>query len=128
MTKFRDIHRRIDRIGGGGGGDDRPVPTVLRVAFGETKAAAFARFNAEYPNRKPGHNVLVVPAKPSTPEEFAIYEARFFESQNRLVAEARSNRLAVVTKQPAPHAPPRRWPTSPTIRPNGPHLTWKPNG
>lgn len=102
MSRFRVIKGRLGRAEGTGGGDDRPVPNVLRVGMFETRVEAFARFNAAYPHRKPGHNVLVVPAKPSTPEEIAIYEARFFESQNRLVAEARSNRIAVVADQPAP--------------------------
>lgn len=101
------------------------VPCVLFVGMNETQAEARARFDAEY-KPKPGTNLLVVPAKPGTEAEHEVWAERFFANQSRLVAEARRERVAVVNAAPTPQAPPKRWPTSPTIRPNTPHIPWRP--
>lgn len=128
MSRFRGIKGRLGRAEGGGEGDGPPVPTVLRVSMNETKAEAFARFNAEFPHRKPGHNVLCVPAKPANDAERALWAERFHARQLALVSAARRERIAIVKPdQSAPHMTPKIWPNSPTIRPNGPHVTWKRN-
>lgn len=100
MTRFRSINSRVTRIAAAKV-PEVLVPSVLRVPFGQTIAEARAAFIAIY-NPKPGFAVLTVPAKPSNAAEQAIYETRFKASQLKLVAEARSNRIAVVADQPAP--------------------------
>lgn len=63
------------------------APHVLEIASGETIDDAFARFRARWPNVRPGHTFMVVPAT-MTPAEFRIHsEARRAE-----------RRLAVLSK------------------------------
>lgn len=95
MSRFRGIKGRIGRVEGGGEGGGAVGPHVLRVntLAGETIAAAHERYNATYA-RHPRY-LLVIPAKPTTPEEQAIYETRLFEQQRKLVAEARRERVVV---------------------------------
>ncbi len=104
-----------------------PAPNILRVPFGQSIKQARADFAVKYAP-KPGHNVLVVPAKPRTDAEREVWAERFRERQLALVAAARRERIAVVkADQVAPRVPPKRWPSSPTIRPSsGPHIVWKP--
>ena len=115
MTKFRDIHRRMDRIGGGG--DDRPVPHVLRVGMNETQAEAHARFAAEFPHRKPSHRVLVVPVKPRTEGEHELWAERFRENQLALRDNARRERIAIVKADQPAEAPRSSFPKGGIVAP-----------
>ncbi|MEP7007453.1 MAG: hypothetical protein ABI810_15830 [Sphingomonas bacterium] len=126
---MRPLVRRIGRIEAAKrAGTVRPIPRTIFVRAGETKADAIARFNVDHPNRPRNHQTLIVPAKPRTDAEREVWAERFKASQLALVAAARSERTnAVKADQSAPHGTPKVWPNSPTIRPNGPHITWKRN-
>lgn len=68
----------------------RPLPHVVRVASGETKAEAYRRHCAMWPRIPKGHRFLVIPAREHDAEAF---ERDFYAQQTKLVAEARDERL-----------------------------------
>lgn len=68
-----------------------PVPHVVKVQHGETKAEAMARFNALFAGRR-RHGLLVVPAR-VTEQNRDQWKAGFKARSIRLVEEARSKRI-----------------------------------
>lgn len=126
MMRPRD--RRLARIAAAKiAGTARPVPFVIFVRADETKAEAVAAFAEQWPNRPRDHRTLIVPAKPRTDAEREVWANSFRDRQLALVSAARRERIAIVnTDRPAAATPPKSWPSSPTIRPNGAHVTWKP--
>ncbi|MBN8806654.1 MAG: hypothetical protein J0I47_00225 [Sphingomonas sp.] len=114
---LRGIKGRLSRAESNGGADDKgPIPRVLFVGINETKAEALARFAEQYPHRPANHALLILPSKPRTPDEEAIYETRFELSQRAVVQAAQSERRAPVVT-PVADVPPhlaRYWKTAPS--------------
>ena len=105
--------------------DRRPAPFVLHVALDETHLSARERFDAQWPDHR--RTPLIVPSKPRTEAEQEVWADQFVEQQASLVRNAKRERVAIDV---APDEPRHRvpvWPSSPLIRPNSPHVYWKPN-
>jgi hypothetical protein len=118
MTRFGGITGRLGRVEAAMGGV-KDGPCVLRVAMSETIKQAHDRYAVEWPNQSPGRRLLVVPAKPSTEEEKALWAERFREAQLALVANIRRETTAGVSS-PVVAVP--RWSTAPVITPNSPDV------
>ena len=64
-------------------------PNVLEVRRGETEAEAYARFRQRWPNVKPGHTFMVVPAM-ITVEEWREIAAAKHAKETRLAQLSQS--------------------------------------
>lgn len=107
-----------------------PVPHVLKVQHGETKAEALERFRAQFAGRR-RHGLLVVPARVS-PEHRDEWKRAFKARSIRLVEEARSQRIEegnvndhtrIFTRQ---HGGGRRVQSASNIADTAQHIAWRP--
>lgn len=117
---MRSLGARIARIEAGAGGGTR-VPCLVIVGTGQTPSAALASFAAAYPRLPRNHALLVVPAKPTTDHERERFARRFRDTTLQLVAQARSERLAMANASPDASSPVLDRPTA--RHPDGPSLS-----